>query len=219
MPGDLDGRGAARDIRCPTRGAGRTPTTTPHIRTPGKSAKTTRCPAIWIGVSGPRHRCPTRGAGRTPTMFHNTLVVGSSPTSSTTQSRATREFLPRAFGTFGKGLARTQSLQSYQHLLKSVVAAPIGRPAGHGVPGIVPAISARRSARPSAQRDSIATVRPSIQPSLRSRSTRTAAFWRTTRPSYVAALRKCLLFDKARLRGELVGLFRARITDTFQPPT
>ena len=31
-------------------------------------------------------RCPTRGVGRTPTMFHNTLVVGSSPTSSTTQS-------------------------------------------------------------------------------------------------------------------------------------
>ena len=29
----------------------------------------------------------------TPT-FHNTLVVGSSPTSSTTQSRATGEFLP-----------------------------------------------------------------------------------------------------------------------------
>src|SRR3979411_1130850 len=26
--------------------------------------------------------CPTRGVGRTRTMFHNTLVVGSSPTSS-----------------------------------------------------------------------------------------------------------------------------------------
>ena len=37
--------------------------------------------------------CPTRGAGRTRTMFHNTLVVGSSPTSSTTQSPATGEIL------------------------------------------------------------------------------------------------------------------------------
>src|SRR5882757_5054 len=35
--------------------------------------------------------CPTKGVGRTPTMFHNTLVVGSSPTSSTTQSRETGE--------------------------------------------------------------------------------------------------------------------------------
>src|SRR5712671_6349589 len=40
-------------------------------------------------VSGP-DKCPTRGVGRTRTMFHNTLVVGSSPTSSTTQSRANR---------------------------------------------------------------------------------------------------------------------------------
>src|SRR5712672_161524 len=39
-------------------------------------------------------RCPTMGVGRTPTMFHNTLVVGSSPTSSTTQSRRTGKFLP-----------------------------------------------------------------------------------------------------------------------------
>src|SRR3979490_2559975 len=31
-------------------------------------------------------QCPTGGVGRTRTMFHNTLVVGSSPTSSTTQS-------------------------------------------------------------------------------------------------------------------------------------
>src|SRR6267154_3002665 len=38
--------------------------------------------------------CPTRWVGRTPTMFHNTLVVGSSPTSSTTQSRTTGKFPP-----------------------------------------------------------------------------------------------------------------------------
>src|SRR5712671_4642351 len=38
-------------------------------------------------------RCPTRVVGRTRTMFHNTLVVGSSPTSSTTQSPATGEIL------------------------------------------------------------------------------------------------------------------------------
>src|SRR6266478_2938117 len=31
-------------------------------------------------------RCPTRVVGRTRTMFHNTLLVGSSPTSSTTHS-------------------------------------------------------------------------------------------------------------------------------------
>jgi hypothetical protein len=37
--------------------------------------------------------CPTRGVGRTPTMFHNTLVVGSSPTSSTTQSPSTGEIV------------------------------------------------------------------------------------------------------------------------------
>src|SRR5712672_1819565 len=36
-------------------------------------------------------QCPTRVVGRTRTMFHNTLVVGSSPTSSTTQSPATGE--------------------------------------------------------------------------------------------------------------------------------
>src|SRR4051794_41520415 len=42
---------------------------------------------------GDLHGCPTRGVGRTPTMFHNTLVVGSSPTSSTTQSPETGEFL------------------------------------------------------------------------------------------------------------------------------
>jgi hypothetical protein len=34
---------------------------------------------------------PTRGVGRTGTTFHNSLVVGSSPTSSTTQLRATGE--------------------------------------------------------------------------------------------------------------------------------
>src|SRR6266436_2272326 len=38
-------------------------------------------------------RCPTRVVGRTRPMFHNTLVVGSSPTSSTTQSRATGEIV------------------------------------------------------------------------------------------------------------------------------
>src|SRR5712671_5628785 len=37
-------------------------------------------------------RCPTRVVGRTRPMFHNTLVVGSSPTSSTTQSPATGQF-------------------------------------------------------------------------------------------------------------------------------
>src|SRR5258706_5001952 len=37
--------------------------------------------------------CPTRWAGRTPPIFHNTLVVGSSPTSSTTQSSLTRDGL------------------------------------------------------------------------------------------------------------------------------
>jgi len=42
---------------------------------------------------GDLNGCPTRGVGRTPTMFHNTLVVGSSPTSSTTQSPATGEIL------------------------------------------------------------------------------------------------------------------------------
>src|SRR5712671_8173141 len=36
---------------------------------------------------------PTRVLGRTRTMFHNTLVVSSSPTSSTTQSPETGEFL------------------------------------------------------------------------------------------------------------------------------
>src|SRR6267154_3924666 len=40
---------------------------------------------------GDLDRCPTRGVGRTPTMFHNTLVVSSSPTGSTTQSRETGE--------------------------------------------------------------------------------------------------------------------------------
>src|SRR6267154_6016436 len=44
--------------------------------------------------SGNPERCPTRVVGRTPTMFHNTLVVSSSPTSSTTQSRETGEFPP-----------------------------------------------------------------------------------------------------------------------------
>src|SRR5262245_59911911 len=39
------------------------------------------------------------------------------------------------------------------------------------------AISARRSLRPSAHRYSIATVRPSIQPSSRNRSTRAATHW------------------------------------------
>ena len=38
------------------------------------------------GLFEREHGCPTRGVGRTPTMFHNTLVVGSSPTDSTTQS-------------------------------------------------------------------------------------------------------------------------------------
>src|SRR4051794_36584994 len=41
---------------------------------------------------GDLHGCPTRGVGRTPTMFHNTLVVGSSPTSSTMQSHSTGKF-------------------------------------------------------------------------------------------------------------------------------
>jgi hypothetical protein len=45
--------------KCPTRVAGRTPTTTPRIRTPGKSAKTTRCRAILDGRERPKHRCPT----------------------------------------------------------------------------------------------------------------------------------------------------------------
>ena len=39
------------------------------------------------------------------------------------------------------------------------------------------AISAKRSLRPSAQRYSIATVRPSIQPSSRSRCTKAAVHW------------------------------------------
>ena len=39
------------------------------------------------------------------------------------------------------------------------------------------AISAKRSVRPSAQRYSIATVRPSIQPSSRSRCTKAAVHW------------------------------------------
>jgi len=43
------------------------------------------------------------------------------------------------------------------------------------------AISAARSVRPSAQRYSIATVRPSIQPSSRSRWTKAATHWPATR--------------------------------------
>src|SRR5258708_34860817 len=43
------------------------------------------------GLFEREHGCPTRWAGRTPPMFHNTLVVGSSPTSSTTQSPLTGE--------------------------------------------------------------------------------------------------------------------------------
>jgi hypothetical protein len=39
---------------------------------------------------------PTRGVGRTRTAFLNSLVVGSSPTSSTTQSRNSGEFPPCA---------------------------------------------------------------------------------------------------------------------------
>ena len=39
------------------------------------------------------------------------------------------------------------------------------------------AISAKRSLRPSAQRYSIAMVRPSIQPSSRSRCTKAAIHW------------------------------------------
>ena len=39
------------------------------------------------------------------------------------------------------------------------------------------AISAKRSVRPSAQRYSIATLRPSIQPSSRSRGTKAAVQW------------------------------------------
>src|SRR5712671_371913 len=56
------------------------------IRKPGKSSKT-------VKRRGDLHGCPTRGVGRTRTMFHNTLVVGSSPTSSTTQSPTTGEIV------------------------------------------------------------------------------------------------------------------------------
>src|SRR5712671_4933276 len=43
-------------------------------------------PCLRSGHTPRSDGCPTRGVGRTRTMFHNTLVVGSSPTSSTTQS-------------------------------------------------------------------------------------------------------------------------------------
>jgi hypothetical protein len=56
---DLDGRERPR-FWCPTRVAGRTPTKAPCIRTPGKAAKTTRCPEILDGHERPKHRCPTR---------------------------------------------------------------------------------------------------------------------------------------------------------------
>src|SRR3954453_12486287 len=55
--------------------------------------------------------CPTRGVGRTRTMFHNTLVVGSSPTSSTTQSPTTGEILP--IDTRDRGRLQAQLPRSY----------------------------------------------------------------------------------------------------------
>src|SRR5260370_27180704 len=77
-------------------------------------------------------------------------------------------------------------------------------------PGNSEAISAKRSVRPSAQRTSIATVRPSIQPSSRSRSLKAVTHW----PAAEAV---------GPLRNPIVGSFpaccaRALSGDAAAPP-